>query len=177
MNKDEMEYLEQQEQRKQAEREQEERAYDEAWEHERELDELRLKIANLKGWKIYGMAEDSHLAKYLYPLPPGVVETDLFKEVGEINKPLHWQRDDPDWPRDIAAAWELEAEIPEDQRSAYVRQLLRVLDIEYRWDSEDNVLTSDETLWAVATPRPSSAVAHTSPGRKRSHDRSHCLHR
>jgi hypothetical protein len=114
-----------------------------------ELDELRIAIAKAKGWKIYDMVEDKYLSRYLYPLPPGAeIDKSIFEEVGVIDKPLHWRRDAPDWPRDIAAAYELEAEIPEDQRKAYTGELIAVI----AHDCKEAGINSNYWMYFHATP-------------------------
>jgi hypothetical protein len=68
-----------------------------------ELDELRLRIAKAKGWGIYKIGVEPR--KYIYPLPP---EDHINLDPADISDgEIHWQSDAPDWPRDIAAAWEL----------------------------------------------------------------------
>ena len=56
--------------------------------------EIRLKIAELKGWRVYDVNLDYRVEKYMGTSPEGVFYAVL-----------------PDWPTDIAAAWEMVEEI------------------------------------------------------------------
>jgi hypothetical protein len=76
-----------------------------------ELDELRLKIAKLKGYTFWDSLDklgpwtrkgNPVAAFYAGGIP-------LYKVENPVNPT--WSDDDPDWPRDIAAAWELVEEI------------------------------------------------------------------
>jgi hypothetical protein len=118
-----------------------------------ELDELIIKIYELRGMKIRNIDWQKNESELWDEeiLPPNVNA-----------HPGWWTMctAPQDYPRDIAAAWELESEVESagrilgPEQSRYVRHLLRVLGIEYRRDGEDNVLTCDEDLWAITHATP-----------------------
>lgn len=72
-----------------------------------ELDELRLRIAKAEGWILNPLYDPLH--KWIEPAP-------LYRRI-----------DPPNWPRDVAAAFELEDEIPESERLRYTDCLIRVI--------------------------------------------------
>jgi hypothetical protein len=122
---------------------------------ERELNEMRMKIALMLGRKFERGFKDK--AKVFMLDPDETVLPGYEMQPGDV---VRWAHGDPDWPRDIKAAWELESEVESagrilgPEQSRYVRHLLRVLGIEYRRDGEDNVLTCDEDLWAITHATP-----------------------
>jgi hypothetical protein len=73
-----------------------------------ELDELRLKIAKIKGWAFPGETTQGDIDY-------------LNNHYGRSYQGI------PDWPRDIAAAYELEGALSEDQRIMYYAFLWRAI--------------------------------------------------
>jgi hypothetical protein len=114
MDKDELEQMERDEQRRMEERENERRIEDAVFEHERELNELRLRIAKIILFKDGWYLINSSLGWFERKRPGCLIESTCLEKL-------------PDWPCDIAAAWELEDEIPEDQRNDYARRLAKII--------------------------------------------------
>jgi hypothetical protein len=83
-----------------------------------ELEELRLRIAIKLGYRVATFGEGYAT---LFPpdetLPDGAEILDLVDYLDSV----------PDWPNDIAAACELEDEIPNDQRYPYIRELVLIV--------------------------------------------------
>jgi len=90
-----------------------------------ENDELRMKIAKLKGWKNFYI-KDGYLAG----------EHELSPKMFVV----------PNYPESIADCYDLEDEIPEDQRMEYIRQLTLIIKTEYG-DKPFN-------LWTLAHATP-----------------------
>jgi hypothetical protein len=91
---------------------------------ERELNEMRLKIALMSGRKFERGFKDK--AKVFMLGPDETVLPGYEMQPGDI---VRWSHGDPDWPRDIAAAWELEESITDyDDRTMYTKHLIAVLE-------------------------------------------------
>lgn len=74
-----------------------------------ELDELRLRIARVKGWSFWTLVDRTIMRSFNFgDKPPREVMI-----AGSVDHEfeLKYCDDFPDWPRDIAAAWELVEEI------------------------------------------------------------------
>lgn len=113
-----------------------------------ELDELRLKIAQAKGWRFWKMDANP---KMQYACPPGENPEPMgyghrMTEVDTVTCAWAFDDDATDWPRSIADAWTLEAEIPEDQRIAYSNILYEIVRVD---DNYTNGLR-----WALAHATP-----------------------
>jgi hypothetical protein len=75
-----------------------------------DLNELRLKIAKLKGYTFWDTPDKlGPFAKHFAWGKPREVSYAGGIPMYEVENPVNptWSDDDPDWPRDIAAAWGL----------------------------------------------------------------------
>jgi hypothetical protein len=106
-----------------------------------ELDELRLKIALARGWKF---VQDEY--GWDAVRPDG--SEDLGASMMRTEELAILYADIPNWPRDMTAAYELEAEIPEDQRKAYTSELIAVI----ARDCKKAGVNSDYWMYFHATP-------------------------
>jgi hypothetical protein len=114
MDKAELEQMERDEQRRMEERENERRIEDAMIEHDRELGELRLKIAEAKGyaWHIWKTHNYDLMGNPNYDFRlKGDPEWRLLdvepEDIDPCAKALIIRYAIGNWPRDIAAAWEL----------------------------------------------------------------------
>lgn len=75
-------------------------------------EELRLEIAKAKGWKMWNTYYKNTSFLPLCPEDKLDVEVGFEVEWVTSHPRLYWQTGDPNWPENIAAAWELVEEIP-----------------------------------------------------------------
>jgi hypothetical protein len=108
---------------------------------ELELNELRLKVAKALGWTLVELTPtpDNKAPRTLSErtfqqfFAPGKANDNPYWTATIIDEwPENWRRiylsgEIANWSRDIADAFELEDEIPEDQRREYVANLCRIV--------------------------------------------------
>lgn len=105
-------------------------------------EELRIAIATAKGYSVVEKRNIENRAYYRL-LHDGKV-VDLW--AASASEADAWKFA-PNYPEDIAAAWELEGEIPLDQVERYVLELTRVI------NDKDDISTSQRWQLIHATPR------------------------
>lgn len=103
------------------------------------VEEMRLEIIKAKGWKKTGVT------RFVIRKPGNnqMFIDDVYSLSDGTSKILF-----PNWPTDIAAAWELEVEIPEVDQAFYSQRLGEIID-----PNKDNCLRWWDLIHATAEQR------------------------
>jgi hypothetical protein len=108
-----------------------------------ELDELRLRIAKLKGWS--GIRYDNIRRKCVGEPPE---EPGIFR----LNYSV------PDWTGDIAESYQLESEISETERGVYLMALYQIVKPDptgVNFDSQEDVdRANNDYMWSLVHATP-----------------------
>jgi len=85
--------------------------------------DLRAKIARALGWKAVSYNDYSEVNVFApWETLPGWARVGVEHDIADYLEEV------PDWPNDIAAAYALEGEIPEDERIEYANRLYAIID-------------------------------------------------
>jgi hypothetical protein len=117
-----------------------------------ELDELRLRIAKAQGYRVatFGIMEYASLFPPGEVIPDNATTLDLADYLDSV----------PDWTGNIADAWELEDELPDDGRQQYLMSLYRLITPEILGGVPDNPTQAEidkannDYIWALVHATP-----------------------